>query len=196
MNLMKRSVQSSWYKGAVCRIDPQTQVGKLRRTSLLLFHKMAAEVEMNRRSFLLALAPVACVLTNSRYSFAAAQLPSIRAYHNPGCTCCHAWARHMETAGFKVTLTEDPDLAAKQRALGVPEALTGCHFARVGPYLITGHVPSEDVLRLLAEKPEAKGLAVPGMPLGSPGMEMGSETEKFSVLIFLADGTAKVFSQH
>jgi hypothetical protein len=157
---------------------------------------MAAEIEMNRRSFLLALAPAVCVLTNSRYSFAAAQLPSIRAYHNPGCTCCHAWAKHMETAGFKVTLTEDPDLAAKQRALGVPEALTGCHFARVGPYLIAGHVPSEDVLRLLAEKPEAKGLAVPGMPLGSPGMEMGSQTEKFSVLIFLADGTSKVFSQH
>jgi hypothetical protein len=102
----------------------------------------------------------------------------------------------METAGFKVTLTEDPDLAAKQRTLGIPEALTGCHFARIGPYLITGHVPSEDVLRLLAESPEAKGLALPGMPLGSPGMETGGQPEKYSILLFKADGSSSVYSQH
>ncbi|HKG75353.1 MAG TPA: DUF411 domain-containing protein [Aestuariivirgaceae bacterium] len=150
---------------------------------------------VSRRTALLGLG-VVFVLTNRVTAFAAAELPSVRAYHNPGCTCCHGWAKHMEAAGFKVTLIEDPDLAAKQRALGVPEALTGCHFARIGPYLITGHVPSEDVLRMLAEKPNAKGLALPGMPLGSPGMEMGSKTEKFSVLIFFADSTSKVFSQH
>jgi hypothetical protein len=150
---------------------------------------------VSRRTALLGLG-IGIVLTNCGTAFATAELPSVRAYHNPGCTCCHGWAKHMETAGFKMTLTEDPDLAAKQRALGVPEALTGCHFARVGPYLITGHVPSEDVLRLLAQKPNARGLALPGMPLGSPGMEMGSEVEKYSVLIFFADGTSKIFSQH
>ena len=151
---------------------------------------------MNRRSLLLAMASAACGLASFGPGYAAPALPSVRAYHNPGCTCCHGWAKHMETAGFKVTLTEDADLAAKQKALGVPEALSGCHFARVGPYLITGHVPSEDVLRLLAEKPKAKGLALPGMPLGSPGMDTGGEPEKYTVLIFNADGTSKVYSQH
>jgi hypothetical protein len=126
----------------------------------------------------------------------ASELPSLSAYHNPGCTCCHGWAKHMESAGFKVTLTEDPDLASKQKALGIPEALQGCHFARVGPYILTGHIPSEDVVRFLAEKPNAKGLAVPGMPVGSPGMETGGESEKYSVLIFKADGSSQIYSNH
>jgi hypothetical protein len=93
-------------------------------------------------------------------------------------------------------MTEDSDVAAKQRALGIPEALTGCHFARVGPYIIAGHVPSEDVLRLLKEKQNVKGLTVPGMPLGSPGMETDGQAENYSVLVFYADGTNRVFSRH
>ena len=149
---------------------------------------------VTRRTVLVGLAFSLCL--SNRAAFATPELPSVHAFHNPGCTCCHKWAKHMETAGFKVTLTEDPDVAAKQRALGIPEALTGCHFARVGPYLVAGHVPSEDVLRLLREQPKVKGLTVPGMPLGSPGMDTDVEVEKYAVLIFNTDGTNRVFSQH
>ena len=95
---------------------------------------------VNRRTALIGLG-LGLSWTYHAAALAAAQLPSVHAYHNPGCGCCHGWAKHMEAAGFKVTLTEDSDVAAKQRALGIPESLTGCHFARVGPYIIAGHVP-------------------------------------------------------
>jgi hypothetical protein len=115
---------------------------------------------------------------------------------NPGCQCCGNWANLMEQAGFMITMSDDPDLAARRKALGVPELLTGCHLAQIGRYIIEGHVPVDDILRLLDEQPDAMGLAVPGMPAGSPGMETESNAEKYSVLLFEADGTSKIYSQH
>ena len=150
---------------------------------------------VNRRTALVGMM-FGFTLTRGTIGFASQQLPSVHAFHNPGCDCCHKWAKQMELAGFSVTLTEDPDVAAKQKALGIPEALTGCHFARVGSYLIAGHVPSEDVLRLLKEQLKVKGLTVPGMPFGSPGMETAGTAEKYAVLTFSADGTSAVFAQH
>ena len=149
---------------------------------------------MNRRSLMLAL--VAGCAFRAGGVAAEAGLPKVVAYRNPGCGCCEKWAGLLEKAGFAVTMTEDPDLAARRKSLGIPELVVGCHLAQIGRYTIEGHVPVEDILRVLDEQPEAMGLAVPGMPAGSPGMETEGEADRYSVLIFNRDGTSKVYSQH
>lgn len=116
-------------------------------------------------------------------------------YRNPGCGCCHVWAEKMTAAGFPVSMVDSDDLAAEQAKLGVPDELQGCHAGRLGAYVISGHVPPEDVKRLLAERPQGAGLAVPGMPMGSPGMD-GGEAEPYAVLLFQKDGTSSTFASH
>jgi hypothetical protein len=104
---------------------------------------------------------------------------------------------HLQANGFEVATVEVPDMAAIKSRHGVPAELEGCHTGEVDGYIIEGHVPAEDLRRLLAERPEVKGLSVPGMPLGSPGMEMPTgETEHYDVLTFDEDGKTTVFSQH
>ena len=111
-----------------------------------------------------------------------------------GCACCTAWAGHFERAGFSVTVHEVADLGPARMAAGVPADLAGCHTALVDGYVAEGHVPVADVQRLLAERPAVLGLAVPGMPAGSPGMEIpGVAAEPFDVMAFAADGTRTVF---
>lgn len=129
-------------------------------------------------------------------AFAAAPLPSVTAYRNPGCGCCEKWANNMKEAGFDITMSDDPDLDSRRKTLGTPPGLAGCHLALVGDYVIEGHVPPEDVIALLAAKPNARGLAVPGMPMGSSGMEMGDMKEPYNVMIFTADGQSQVYSKH
>ncbi|NEX91248.1 DUF411 domain-containing protein [Caulobacter sp. 17J65-9] len=117
-------------------------------------------------------------------------------YKDPNCGCCTAWLDHMKQAGFKATVIETSDLASVRKKLGVPEELASCHTAQIGRYAVEGHVPPEDVLRLLQEKPNATGLAVPGMPIGSPGMESPTgERERFQTLLF-GGGQIGVFAQH
>ena len=147
---------------------------------------------LSRRTVLIAIS----TMMIARPTYASRQLPNVLAYRNPGCGCCENWAKLMERAGFPIKMIDDPDLAARRGTLGVPEQLAGCHLAQIGRYVIDGHVPVEDILRLLNEQPSAMGLAVPGMPLGSPGMETTSEPEKYEVFIFYADGKHKVFSRH
>lgn len=115
-----------------------------------------------------------------------------------GCSCCHAWARHLREAGHEVVVK---DLAMGQLMkmkldAGIPAALTACHTARVEGYLIEGHVPERDVRRLLDERPEALGLIVPGMPVGSPGMESGSSQEPYEVLLLKRNGSTEVFARY
>ena len=149
----------------------------------------------SRRTFMLA--GGALLLLPGRASrSAAAALPAVEAFRNPGCGCCEIWAEHMRRAGFSITMKDDPELAARRAGLGVPEEIAGCHTAVVGEYVIEGHVPPEDVIRLLAEKPDARGLAVPGMPMGSPGMDGGSTAEPYDVLIFTAGANWKVYASH
>jgi hypothetical protein len=115
-------------------------------------------------------------------------------WKNRGCTCCSAWAEPFQAAGFKVTMHELDDLAAARMAAGVPSDLAGCHTARVAGYTVEGHVPLEDVERLLATRPPIMGLAVPGMPMGSPGMELpGHPGEAFQVVAFATNGSRYVF---
>jgi hypothetical protein len=114
----------------------------------------------------------------------------------PGCGCCEAWADHLRADGFDVAVQETDALARLHRLAGVPEGLDGCHIAQVGGYVVSGHVPAADVRRLLAERPKALGLSVPGMPVGSSGMEMGESRDAFDVLLIRRDGGTEVFAHY
>ncbi|AYH45450.1 DUF411 domain-containing protein [Azoarcus sp. DN11] len=117
-------------------------------------------------------------------------------HKDPNCGCCGKWAEHMRSAGFVVKEIRDPDMGAVKRAAGVPQALGSCHTAKVGGYVIEGHVPAADVKRLLAEKPKVAGISAPGMPQGSPGMEGPFPADRYDVVSFTADGKTKVFASH
>ena len=125
-----------------------------------------------------------------------AAAPTLEVWKMRGCACCVAWARHFEAAGFGTTIHELDDLAPIRAEAGVPEDLGGCHTARVPGYVVEGHVPVAAVQQLLAERPAILGLAVPGMPMNSPGMEIeGEKGEPFDVIAFAADGRRSVFME-
>jgi hypothetical protein len=113
-------------------------------------------------------------------------------YKSPWCGCCDAWVDHMRAAGFEIEAKEVEDLAPIKLMAGVPAALQSCHTASLGGYVFEGHVPADVVKRFLAQRPDARGLAVPGMPVGSPGME-GPNPQPYAVLAFDRDGAATVF---
>jgi hypothetical protein len=113
---------------------------------------------------------------------------SMTVFRDPTCGCCGAWVSHVRKAGFTVSVVENEAMDDVKQRYGVPEGLTSCHTAEIGAYVVEGHVPSAEITRLLKERPEAKGLAVAGMPKNSPGMEMiGAPAEKYSVMLFYAD---------
>lgn len=123
-------------------------------------------------------------------------LPDLTVYKSPTCGCCTKWTEHVNGSGLSSKVELEQNIAAVQKRLGVPEALQSCHVAVAGEYLIVGHVPAEDIKRLLAEKPKAKGLSVPGMPVGSPGMEHGDHHPPYDTLLFQSDGQSSVFARH
>jgi hypothetical protein len=123
----------------------------------------------------------------------ATQPKSMTVYKSPTCGCCTAWVEHVQKAGYRVTVRDLPELTEMKAAFGVPRALESCHTAQVGGYLVEGHVPADLIDRLLAEKPDARGLAVPGMPIGSPGME-GGTPERYQVLLFDKAGQTRVYA--
>ena len=126
-----------------------------------------------------------------------AQTPTVTVYKSPTCGCCVLWADHMTASGFTVETVDVASMDDVKARLGVPNTLASCHTAVVGDYVVEGHVPAEDVERLLAEQPDATGLAVPGMPIGSPGMEVeGRPADSYDVFLFTRDGRASVFSHH
>lgn len=125
---------------------------------------------------------------------ATAAAPMLEVWKMRACGCCLGWARRFEAAGFATRLHEVDDLGAIRATAGVPLDLAGCHTSRIEGYVVEGHVPVAAVQRLLAERPGILGLAVPGMPLGSPGMEVESEPgEPYDVIAFAADGARAVF---
>ena len=119
----------------------------------------------------------------------------INVYKSPSCGCCGAWVDHMRSAGFDVRVTELQDLEVLKARYGVPEDLQSCHTGVIDNYVIEGHVPAWDVSRLLTKHPEAIGLSVPGMPVGSPGMEQGSHKEPYDVVLFTAT-ERRVFARY
>ena len=122
---------------------------------------------------------------------------AITVYKDPSCGCCTKWVAHLRANGFAPQPHDRSDMDALKDSLGVPPAVRSCHTAMVGSYVIEGHVPAADIARLVATKPaKTLGLAVPGMPAGSPGMEMGDRAERFDVVAFDARGGVRVFNRH
>ena len=124
--------------------------------------------------------------------------PLVEVWKDPSCGCCKEWIAHVESHGFRVTVHDVGNTAARAR-MNVPMKLGSCHTAVVGRYAVEGHVPAADVLRLIKEAPDAVGLAVPGMPVGSPGMDgpdYGDQRDPFDVLLVAKDGSTRVFSSY
>jgi len=126
------------------------------------------------------------------------QKPSIAAdvvvYKSPTCGCCNSWIKHLKQNGFTIEAHNTSDMQQVKNNLGVPRKLSSCHTAKVGDYVIEGHVPADVIARLLKEKPEFKGLAVPGMPMGSPGME-GPRKDPYRVIAFDEKGNMGVYDR-
>ncbi|MEO1354115.1 MAG: DUF411 domain-containing protein [Cyanobacteria bacterium J06635_15] len=168
---------------------------------------------MNRRLFTLNMLSVGLVTTGILLTgCTVAQGPSIETgtdtarqvataheltvFRSPTCGCCGLWIEHMQAAGFQVKDEIIEDMVAIKQQYDVPTSLASCHTTIVDGYVVEGHIPAEDVQRLLAEKPDVVGIAVPGMPIGSPGMESGDYVEPYTVFSFLEDGTTAAFAEH
>lgn len=122
----------------------------------------------------------------------------VEVWKDPNCGCCKDWVTHLEKNGFKVQVHETGNNAVRAR-LGIPQKLGSCHTALIQGYALEGHVPASDITRLLKEKPQAIGLAVPGMPVGAPGMDgevYGGRRDRYDVLLVLKDGSSKVFQTY
>ena len=131
-----------------------------------------------------------------QHSPVANALPLVVVNRNASCGCCLKWVAHLREAGFKVDVHDVQDMRAVKSRAGVPDSMRSCHTAEVDGYFVEGHVPAEDIKRLLAERPDARGLAVPGMPLGSPGMEVPDGTVIPYDVILVGDDGNRVHSSH
>jgi len=142
-----------------------------------------ADVSPTRRSLLALIATVPAWGTG--FATRAATESVVTVHKDPTCGCCTGWVQHLQKAGFTTSVIENRSLDALKRRLGVPDDLAACHTAELAGYVIEGHVPADAIRRLLQEKPSATGLAVPGMPVGSPGMEVrGARAEEYPVVLF------------
>ena len=152
---------------------------------------------MNRRFLIRALASLAGTAALASNLMAQTR-PQVEVWKDPDCGCCKDWISHLEANGFQVKVHDSGNTQARSR-LGVPDKLGSCHTAQVGGYAIEGHVPARDIHRLLKERPKAVGLAVPGMPVGSPGMdgpEYGGRQDRYDVLLVLAGGNSRIYQAY
>ena len=152
----------------------------------------------SRRHLLLALAATPAALLAAHAQANPFKLPDVHVWKSPTCGCCTDWITHLHQNGFRTRLHDTGNEAMRKR-LGIPQELGSCHTALVGGYALEGHVPARDVRRLLAEKPQAIGLTVPGMPVGSPGMdgpEYGQRRDAYAVLLVLKNGSTQVFQKY
>lgn len=122
--------------------------------------------------------------------------PEIKVYRNPTCNCCHKWINHLEQNKFNVIDMLTSDMASVKESVNLPKQMASCHTAIIDGYIIEGHVPAADIKRLLIEKPDIAGLAVPQMPVGSPGMEIGPRKDNFVVFTFNKSGEISVFNEY
>ncbi|WNZ25626.1 DUF411 domain-containing protein [Leptolyngbya sp. NK1-12] len=122
--------------------------------------------------------------------------PSAVVYRDPSCHCCGRWIEHLAAAGFQPQSIETDDLESLKQQYGVPDQLSSCHTAIIDGYVIEGHVPIADIQRLLAQRPNLVGITVPGMPIGTPGMESGDQRDSFTVFSFDQQGNQAVFNQY
>ena len=154
---------------------------------------------MQRRTLLLRAAPLLALASTAAWPLAAsAAAPMVEIWKDPNCGCCQDWVKHLNANGFATRVHDDGNDAARTR-LGVPAKLGSCHTGMVGGYALEGHVPAREVHRLLREKPKAIGLAVPGLPIGSPGMDgaaYGDRRDPYDVLLVLAGGASRVYQSY
>jgi len=152
---------------------------------------------MNRRNMVVTLGVlplIAC--SRAAQGPAATSLPLVVVHKSEGCECCKLWVAHLEKAGFRVEVRDVDNMGPIKERVGIPAAMGSCHTAEVDGYFAEGHVPAQDMLRLLRERPKAKGLTVPGMPVGSPGMEIPGQMQPYDVLLVALDGSTSVFAHH
>lgn len=141
--------------------------------------------------------PVADVLTGASPPQPVAGLPTVTVYSDPACACCDKWIRHLQLTGFPVRHVTDPQMSARKTLLGIPPEMRSCHTATVDGYVVEGHVPGEDIRRMLKSRPPIKGLVLPGMPSGSPGMEpILGKGEPYTVLALQPDGSTRDYAVH
>mgnify|MGYP000364898991 CR=1 FL=1 len=156
---------------------------------------------MQRRSLLTAAALLGATTLAARAATPAAApaaLPAMQVWKDPNCGCCKDWIAHLEKNGFATTVIDQGNNAARAR-LGMPQKFGSCHTALIQGYVIEGHVPAADIQRLLKEKPKALGLSVPGMPIGSPGMDgpaYDNWRDAYQVLLIQRDGSTTVFNTY
>ena len=138
------------------------------------------------------------VAAQQKTAATAAALPKVTVYKTSSCGCCRQWVDHMKASGFDVQAMDvsSADVRAVSKTAGLKDEDTSCHTAKIGNYVVEGHVPAEQVLRLLKEKPKAKGLTVPAMPIGSPGMEQGATKQPYEVHLVHPDGTTSVYARY
>jgi hypothetical protein len=156
---------------------------------------------VSRRQVLQSLAALvgACLLVATRQPAAATPELRIDVWKSPTCGCCVDWIKHLEANGFTVNATNVPDSRHVRARFGMPAKYASCHTGLTGGYVVEGHVPAREIKRLLREKPKALGVSVPGMPVGSPGMDgpsYGGMRDPYEVLLVLADGNARVFASY
>src|SRR5262245_771265 len=123
-------------------------------------------------------------------------MPTVEVFKSPTCGCCASWVKHLQAHGFTTKVTDVEDMTAVKAKYGVPGRLQSCHTAVVNGYVLEGHVPASDVQRLIKERPAVVGAAVPGMPVGSPGMEVGNTVQPYNVLTFDKQGQTTVFASY
>ena len=150
---------------------------------------------IDRRTLLKLTPAVLLVLAAPSLAFQRGRT-AIQVHKTPWCGCCSSWVAHLRANGFQPVVAEHESLDPIAQRLGVPDRLRSCHTAQVGGYFIEGHVPAADIMRLLAQRPAALGLAVPGMPVGSPGMEQGGRRQPYQTLLVGRGGATRVFAQH
>ncbi|MES2188524.1 MAG: DUF411 domain-containing protein [Pseudomonadota bacterium] len=127
---------------------------------------------------------------------AASPKDQVTVWKTPNCGCCNEWVSHLRSNGFEVVTHDVKDTASVRQKLGLAEKFGSCHTGLLDNYVLEGHVPAKEMRRLLREKPNALGLAVPGMPAGSPGMEMGNIQDAFDVLLVLKDGNTRIYQSY
>lgn len=149
---------------------------------------------MNRRTFLGGAGVLAAFAALP--TLAAPTPLEVQVFKSPYCGCCGGWIKHMEAAGFAIRVTEVTDTTAARKSLGLPDRFGSCHTATVGGYVLEGHVPAAEVKRLLATKPKAIGLAVPGMPPASPGMDTPGRKDPYQVLLVDSSGQSSVWANY
>lgn len=152
-------------------------------------------LEPTRRNLLRSAAAIALVLASRSIANADDEL-TMKVWKDPSCGCCSAWIEHVRAAGFKAEVIDSADMSRIKAKLGLPAKLASCHTAEVGSYVVEGHVPADAIKRLLSEKSLSRGLAVPGMPVGAPGMEVpGTEPEFYEVISF-GPGGERTFGRY